>query len=380
MRKFIAYFLNNLRLYLKMLPMQLGVFVVMPIAFILFMGWSMSGVSDVQSSEIDIDVAIDNQDQGDYGRLLTETLSSEAMSQLIHVKKDAAIEIQIPKDFSKNIHQSSLGIKVHGEPRMTHVEMVKGFLQSWHQTLVDQATLQAATRNLSDQDRNQLLSQLQSLEIINPSKHIQKVATQKERRLTLIETYLISGLIYCLIMGLSSTTAMVTQDQFSGLLKRINIAPLTMWQRTIFAWLADFVLLFWHMCLVLGLMSFHPQVHIDNLWRFIPWLFLLAGLFQAIGMCVSVSLPKMGIQIVVQMLVLFFIFTGFFPVGDLLEGKLKALVETNVFQSYISHPLQEILLGHDINQGWMILLAYLGLTLVALGLTYVLGRRKEQRA
>ncbi|MGX7108819.1 ABC transporter permease [Facklamia miroungae] len=378
MKKFLNYFTNNLRLYLKALPVQLALYVLLPITISLFMAWSMAGVSEADSKDLDIDIRVENKDQGDYGKLLLETFKSNSLSQYFNLKEDASIMITVPRGFSESVNKMPLQITVKGDPRMSEVEVVKSIVGQWHQTILENIHLTQASQALSQDQQQTFKQQIQKLNTIDLNDFVHKKAVSQAKHLNAVETYLISGLIYSLIIGLNSATSLATKDELSGLVKRLNIIPLTTGEKTTFEWLSDSLVMVINTCLILALMRFHPDVDGRHLIQCIPWLFLYAGFFQAIGMFLVSSLPKLGIQVMIQFIAMFFIFTGLIPLGDLMGGAVQELLSKNWMQIYIINPLRFTLLGESIPNASRIIATLVGLIIILLSITYLRRQRKEQ--
>ncbi|MCR8969644.1 ABC transporter permease [Facklamia sp. 7083-14-GEN3] len=378
MKKFLNYITNNLRLYLKSFPTQLAVYVLFPIIISILMAWSMGGISEADSRDLDIDLWVEVNDQGNYGKFLLESFNSEPLSQYFNLKEDASIIITVPKGFSEAVDEMPLQITVKGDPRMSEVEVVKSFVAQWHQTTLDSIYLDQASLALNQGQQQAFSQQLQKFNTINPNDFIHKKAISQAKHLNATETYLISGLIYCLIIGLNSVAKLATKDEFSGLVKRLNIVPLTIGEKTFFDWLSDSLVMLINTSIILVLMSFHPDIDGSYFVRCIPWLFLFAGFFQAIGMLLVSSLPKLGIQAINQFIAIFFIFTGLLPLGDLMGGAVQEVLSKNWLQIYIMNPLRFTMLGESVPNASTIVAVFTSLTITLLLITYWRRRRKEQ--
>ena len=379
MNKLGSYITNNFRLYLRGFTMQFLMFVLLPIGFSLFMGWAMAGVSEADSKDIDIEIAIDNQDQGDYGQMLVDSFQTEPLNNYVTIEEDANISIVLPKDFSKSIDTTSIQMTVKGEPRMSEVEVVKSFLQEWQGSLMKQSSLQAQSQDLTQDQQLAMTEKLQDLAQISAHNQVEQVSIAKKKYLNTTETYLISGLIYCLIMGLSSVSATVTKDEFSGLVKRLRVIPLSEAQKTLFSFISDCLMMMLNVSMILGLMSFHPDIDGVSLFRCLPWLLVFVGFFQATGMFITASFPKIWIQAIIQIIVMLFVFTGFIPMGDLMGGTIKEILSKNWLQIYVMNPLRNSLLGQVTPHAPWIVTGFICIILVFLCLTYIMNQRKERR-
>ena len=378
MKKLFNYILNDLRIYWKTLPIQLATFVILPIAFTLFMGWSMSGVNEATSREIDIKISIKNEDQGPYGNQLIKTFKSEPLSDYFHLKEDGAIQVTVPQDFSNEITTTPLQITVKGEPKMSELELVKTFLHQWQQAVIDEEHLQMSMQDLSPESQESFIQQLQALSSSQRKNLIQQEATQDGKKLPAIQKYLISGLLYALIMGLTSATVMVTKDELTGLIKRLRILPLSFMEKTLFEWISSVLVMVINVSLILFAMSFHPEIDASHFISMVPWLILFSGFCQAVGMFISSSLPKIWIQGIIQIIMMFFIFTGFIPIGDIIGGQMKEILSKNWLQVFMINPLQQTMLGEVVANQAMIIISFVFLTVIFLTLTYIMSRRKER--
>lgn len=379
MNKLGSYIVNNFRLYFSHFMMQFLIYVLLPIGFSLFMGWAMAGVSQADSKDIDVDIAIDNQDQGDYGQRLVDSFQTEPLKDYFTIEEDSEISIVVPKDFSKSIDKTPIQMTVKGEPRMTEVEMVKSLLNEWQGSLIKQKRLQSQSQDLSQDQQLAMTEKLQDLAQISAHNQVEQVSTAKQKYLNATETYLISGLIYCLIMGLSSVSAMATKEEFSGLVKRLRMIPLSEAQKTIFDFIADCLIMILNVSMILGLMSFHPDIDGSSLINCLPWLLVFVGFFQATGMFITASFPKIWIQAIIQIIVMLFVFTGFIPMGDLMGGTIKEILSKNWLQVYIMNPLRNSLLGQVTPDAPWIVAGFICIILVFLCLTYIMNQRKERR-
>ncbi|HLR92421.1 MAG TPA: hypothetical protein VK048_05110, partial [Atopostipes sp.] len=112
MSRFWIYLKTNLRADLKQIHLIIGMFLLLPLFFTLLMGFSFGSGFVPEATIEPIEISLQNDDEGELGGLLFDTLSSGPMEEYIEVvEEDADFHLQIHSDYSENIENTRVTIE-----------------------------------------------------------------------------------------------------------------------------------------------------------------------------------------------------------------------------------------------------------------------------
>ena len=376
MQKYFAYLKNDFVLAFKSWQKVIILYLFLPICLMAIMTLSMSSVFQAESTDIELPLAIENLDQGHLGKSLQSYLAQEPLKEYFQLEEDAAIKIVIPKNFSANPAQENIEIITSGKYSQIDLSLVKNFMQSWHQTIIDQQNLAKETQQLEGQQAEAFNKKLAALNQSYQQDFVSFQAMQTTPSLKAVEYYFVVAILYICMIGMNASTTFVIKDDFKGLNKRLAIVPLNQWQKTFFNWSSNTLQITFFSILLMILVSFYPAFTINTLWTLIPWMLVYAGLFIGLGQVLSQIGSKMAVMVSVQVISLLFAFVGIVPMGDIIGGEFGQIFKQNWGQKLFFQPMQDILLGHHVFEHGSIYLILLGLVFILVLLNYLISRRK----
>lgn len=376
MRVFLAYLYNDLRLSARSWYKVLSVYVLLPLVLVAIMSFAMNSVFEAETFELDLEIQIDNQDSGIYGQAFIDSLKQEPLSDYFSINKDANIQVKIPMDFSQATEKSQIEITTTGKYSIYNLEMVKQVVEAWQAGLIEQEIL---SQQIASLDSNQAASFQQDMQVLAQTagqSYLIKEKTKSEDSLNAVEYYLIVAIIYVFVMGMSSQTGFIIQEEFKGLGKRLGIVPLSHLKRVIFSWLSNLIQMFIYACLVLLLVSFYPKFNASHALNLLPWMLLYAAIFIALGQVLAEVGSKVLAMTLIQIVSIGFVITSMIPLGEMVGGQMGEILNQNWGKKFLIDPMQSTLLGQVHGQHLPVI--WLGLTMIVvfLGITFLIAKRK----
>ena len=237
--RYIRYIKANLISSLKSFPALL-LMVIMPFLLALFLAFSTKSAFNPSNLNIETKIYIDNQDKGAYGEqivALFEQLTEEKQIALTSVKDDAKIIATIPADFTESIQTRSqatpITLEKSGRTSSMSLTVYESLLKTMTSQLLEASLVMhevAESKNASITPE-QAAGMLASLQQEIASGAFETDQVEAESQVTANQHYAITGLGFLFIMFLETAMRFGVQRELSGLRKRLNVLPFSIYER-----------------------------------------------------------------------------------------------------------------------------------------------------
>lgn len=383
MRQFWIHLKTEVRAILKQWPQVIGTYLLIPLFFALFMGFSFDPAFTPEVSIEPISVSLRNEDQGPAGQQLVDVMKSEEMSEIFELVEmdDADFHLQIAEDYSEQLEDTLITIETEPNVSSKDSTILSQFIQEWQQTLVDQRQLASELEAVENPESIQnLVASLEEAVALNREDTIQTVAYDSDTALTSNQFTAISGFLYLLFMSLSSSVAMQTKKEFTGLKKRIGVLPLTTTQTVLYDILTNTLVFTVLSMFYMGLWRlFDHQTFVGNPFHYLFWILIYTLFFQVLNVGMSKLLSGKWTNIFYQVILMVYMIFGFIPIDRIVGGEIGQLLSENIVRQIFTQPFYDYMLTGQVGENIGVAL---GLILASLLLTFMtirLSDRKEMQ-
>ena len=378
MNRLFVYVSNELRALLKQWPTVLILYVILPLAFMMIMSFSMSEVKDPSSVKYEIDVTVNNLDEGPLGKLFVQSIKEGPFKDVIHIKEDEDIQIEIPKKFSQQPEIEAMKLSTTGNFSQSELRFLENYMKEWHQSILEEKewsrlASENSTINIDDVKQDLQNKYIQLTEHLFVRKKI-----QHEKFVSNKIYYLVIAIIYGFIIAMSSSTAYITKDEYKGVYKRLEMMPLSHSQKHWYSLVSVVCYLTITSLLILLIAKFGLRVDSENEWHLIPWIIVYAAFFAALGNLLLSSMSKQLVQIMIQIIMMIYLFLGVIPLGDLLGGSFGNMIKINFLEQYLIQPMTHVLIDKTPENSLVILICVITLTIIINSISIWNSHRKER--
>lgn len=360
-------------------------YIALPLFFSLLMGFSFSSAFVPDESSEPIEVALSNQDQGEYGQLLEDTLRSEGMQAFINVKEDKDATdfiITIEEGYSTQLEDTLVSIELKNNASQSEGSILKQIIHEYQNNLVKQLSLSEQIKSIEDQPDQviQLQEGLERVSTLNTEELFAKVKYHSDTALTSNQFTSVGGLVYIFLMALASTVGMKTKAEMKGLQKRINILPLTPFEDTVFSIVSDSLLYLIIGAIYIGIWRLiDSSTFIGNPLFYLGWLVVYVITIQVINNFMYYVIPDKFINIFYQIIMMIFMLFGFLPLDQILGNELSEFFSNSVFRKVFNQPMYDYILNREWNEHLMLGLGLLVINVIAIACLVLWRERKELR-
>lgn len=380
MSTFWIYLKTNLRADLKQVHILLSVFLLLPLFLTFILGFSYSS-SFVPDDSIDpIDISIQNDDTGELGALLLETLSSDDMTEYITMtaEEDSDFHITIHPDYSDNIEDTLITINRKENSSSSEESILKQLIVGWQQALVDQEQLLSEIATIEEADIATLQASLNDISNVTLDSLFVPEPYNSQTALTSNQFTAVTGIMYILIMTLSGGAGMSTSKELKGTRKRLGVVPLSPKQVVLFEVATNTII--YTLIVMLYLIIWRlidAQTLAGNPLFYILWSLVYTLFFQTISSAILYMIPDKYSNIVFQGFLMLYMVFGFLPVDKMIGGEIGSLFSQNIIRLIFNQPFYDYMQTGRLLQNWPIFIGLLLTSLIITGLTIRFKERRE---
>ena len=380
MKKFLTYFITEQRLAFQNLPQILGTYVLIPLLLLMYMG-NIDNIFNTPELNIKpIKINIENQDKSDFGQILVNFLKSEEMSKYIEIAEDAEYDVIIKENYGDDINKSNVVLKTAPNASVQNANIIQTLLEYFQQSMSNQLSLQGSMSKLSAEDAKNLQAELDKAVETASEIEFETEAYVEENTISPLQLSATSGILYLFILTVNSSVAIRIQENFSGLLKRLEILPLSPVQNTIYplfstaftySILAVIYMLVWKIV--------YPDVFTGNFLYYLMWIVIIALLTVIFSDLVNEALPAKASYAIFILLLLVYMVLSFLPADTLSSSGLQFLSDNNFIRNVFEDPINHYSIYKEIGNYWTNILGILATTSGLATLTIMIRTLKERR-
>lgn len=381
MSQFWIYLKTNVRADLKQVHIILSVFLLLPLFLTFILGFSYRSAF-VPESEIDpIDISIQNDDNGELGAILLDTLSSDDMTGYLTIteEEDSDFHIHIQAEYSESIQDTLITIQTKENSSSSEEAMLKQLFMQWQQALVDQEQLMAELATIEEPAViTTLQNTLEDISDLNVDSIFTTETYQSQTALTSNQFTAVTGVMYILIMTLSGGAGMSTSKELQGMRKRLGVVPLSPKNVVLFEVATNTIIYSFIVLLFLVIWRFiDAQTFTGNPLFYIFWSLNYALFFQSIGSALLYMIPDKFSNIVYQSFLMLYMVFGFLPIDRMIGGQIGALFSRNFVRLLFNQPFYDYMQTGQLLENWPIFAGLLLTSLIIIGLTIRFKQRRE---
>ena len=378
MSRFWIYLKTNLRADLKQIHLIIGMFLLLPLFFTLLMGFSFGSGFVPEATIEPIEISLQNDDEGELGGLLFDTLSSGPMEEYIEVvEEDADFHLQIHSDYSENIEDTRVTIETK-ENSSSEENMLQQLIMEWQQTLLDSEQLSAQLASIeSPQVIQNLQNELQHIMDMNLDTIFKTEQYDSQTALTSNQFTSVTGIMYLLFMTLAGGVGMSTNKDLQGVRKRLGVIPLSPKSTILYEVGANtitytliilFYILLWRLI--------DSNTFVGNPLYYLIWIIVYTLFFQSLNAALLHIVPDKLSNVFYQILFMFYMIFGFLPIDKLVGGRIGEFFSQNFIRRIFNQPFYDHMLTGNLTGNSLILM---GLVLVSILITIFTVRVKQRR-
>lgn len=347
MSKLWIYIKTNLRANLKQFPIILVMYVGLPILFSLLMGFSFSSAFIPEESGDPIELSLVNEDQGEYGNLLDDTLRSEAMSHYIDVvEEDAEVNFNllIEEDYSENLMDTRLVLDTKENASQSEETILLQIMTDFQESLVNQLELTKSIETIENnpEGMNELADSIELSAEVSSDQLFEKQHYESQTALTSNQFTSVSGLIYIFLLSLGGSVGIKTKEEMKGLRKRITILPLSPGQEIVYSIVSDSVLY-----IMLGSIYMiiwrliDSNTFVGNPFFYLGWLIIYVFIVQVINSILYHAVPDKFISVIYQIITFSYMVFGFLPLDRIVGSQLSGFFSENLLRKIFNQPMYD---------------------------------------
>jgi len=380
MSTFWIYLKTNLRADLKQAHIVLSVFLLLPLFLTYFLGFSYSSAFVPDSSIDPIDISIQNDDNGEAGALLLETLSSGDLAEYLTVtsEEDSDFHIQIEPHYSEKIEETLVTINTKENSSSSEEMMLKQLIMDWQQALVDQEQLLSEIATIEEVDITTLQASLNDINDITLDSLFVPELYTSQTALTSNQFTAVTGIMYILLMTLSGGAGMSTRKELKGTRKRLGVVPLSPKQVVLFEIATNTII--YSLIVMLYLITWRlidAQTFIGNPLFYIVWGLVYTLFFQTISAAILHMIPDKFSNVVFQGFLMLYMVFGFLPLDRMIGGQVGEFFSRNIVRLVFNQPFYDYMQTGRLLQNWPLVIGLLLISSIIIGLTIRFKERRE---
>lgn len=349
MSKFWIYLKTSMRTDLRQGHIVAGMFILLPLFFTVVMSFSYSSAFVPETSMEAIQISVDNEDNGEIGGMLVETLSSQSTSEYIAItdEEDSDFHVTIQPDYSEKMEETLITIETKENSSSSEEAMLKQFVMDWQQAAVEQEMLMTELAALEDTEAaNTLVESLEDVDEMSLDSTFTTETYESETALTSTQFSSVTGIIYILVMSLSGGAGMSTNKALQGLRKRISMVPLSpkltilyeIGTNTILYTIISFVfMMIWRLI--------DNQTFSGNGLVYLLWIIIYTLFFQVISSALLYLIPDKLANMIYQGFLMIYMVFGFIPVDRMIGGAIGEFFSQNLVRQLFNQPLYDYMLS-----------------------------------
>lgn len=381
MSKFWIYLKTNVRADLKQGHIILSMFLLLPLFLTFILGFSYRSAF-VPESEIEpIEISIQNDDSGEVGAILLDTLSSDDMADYLKItdEDDSDFHIHIQADYSERIEDTLLTIQTKENSSSSEEGMLKQLIMQWQQALLDQEHLMEELATIEDPAvMSTLQRSLEEVSEMNTDSIFTTEMYQSETALTSNQFTAVTGVMYILIMTLSGGAGMSTSKELQGMRKRLGVVPLSPKQVVLFEVATNTVIYTFIVLLFLFIWRLiDSQTFTGNPLFYLVWSLNYTLLFQSIGAALLHMIPDKFSNIVFQGVLMLYMLFGFMPIDKMIGGQIEEFFSQNFVRLLFNQPFYDYMQSGNLLESWPIYIGLVVTSFIIIGLTVRFKQRRE---
>lgn len=381
MSKFWIYLKTNVRADLKQGHIILSMFLLLPLFLTFILGFSYRSAF-VPESEIEpIEISIQNDDSGEVGAILLDTLSSDDMADYLKItdEDDSDFHIHIQADYSERIEDTLLTIQTKENSSSSEEGMLKQLIMQWQQALLDQEHLMEELATIEDPAvMSTLQRSLEEVSEMNTDSIFTTEMYQSETALTSNQFTAVTGVMYILIMTLSGGAGMSTSKELQGMRKRLGVVPLSPKQVVLFEVATNTVIYTFIVLLFLFIWRLiDSQTFTGNPLFYLVWSLNYTLLFQSIGAALLHMIPDKFSNIVFQGVLMLYMLFGLIPIDKMIGGQIGEFFSQNFVRLLFNQPFYDYMQSGNLLESWPIYIGLVVTSFIIIGLTVRFKQRRE---
>lgn len=381
MSKFWIYLKTNVRADLKQGHIILSMFLLLPLFLTFILGFSYRSAF-VPESEIEpIEISIQNDDSGEVGAILLDTLSSDDMADYLKItdEDDSDFHIHIQADYSERIEDTLLTIQTKENSSSSEEGMLKQLIMQWQQALLDQEHLMEELATIEDPAvMSTLQRSLEEVSEMNTDSIFTTEMYQSETALTSNQFTAVTGVMYILIMTLSGGAGMSTSKELQGMRKRLGVVPLSPKQVVLFEVATNTVIYTFIVLLFLFIWRLiDSQTFTGNPLFYLVWSLNYTLLFQSIGAALLHMIPDKFSNIVFQGVLMLYMLFGLMPIDKMIGGQIGEFFSQNFVRLLFNQPFYDYMQSGNLLESWPIYIGLVVTSFIVIGLTVRFKQRRE---
>lgn len=381
MSKFWIYLKTNIRADLKQGHIILSVFLLLPLFLTFILGFSYRSAFVPEGDNDPIDISLQNDDRGEWGSVLSDTLSGDEMQAFLNItnEEDSDFHLHIQADYSDRLADTLITIQTKENSSSSEEAMLKQLVMQWQQALLDQEQLLEEVASIEDptvittlQNSLEELGELNSDAVFTPTTYHSQTA------LTSNQFTAVTGVIYILIMTLSGGAGMSTNKELQGTRKRLGVVPLSPKQVVLFEVMTN--TLIYTVIIILFLIIWRlidAQTFTGHPLFYILWSLNYALFFQSISAALLHMIPDHFSNWVYQGVLMLYMLFGFLPVDKMIGGQVGEFFSQNFIRLLFNQPFYDYMQNGRALEHWPVFVGLLAASLLITGLTIRFKHRRE---
>ncbi|UUX34735.1 ABC transporter permease [Fundicoccus culcitae] len=377
MKQLWFYLKTQMRLNIQQTITIFATFIVLPLMFSYFIGFSFSPAFIPEYTSEPIAIYVNNRDEGEQGYLLEEVLGSKEMVayiELVEAAEDSSFNVTLLEGYSQNMEETLIEIEPKENSSSLEESILVQLLTEIQSSIVNQEALGQVIGALDDPSA--LLAELDTS--FGERQLFNTVAYDETHALTGMQFSSVSGLLFIFVMMLGSSVGMKTKAEFKGLRKRLTILPLTPAQDVLFSMISDLItyslvgllyVIIWRLI--------DPATFSGNLLYYYGWIIIYTLVFLTLNNIMFYFLPSKYTELFYQGFTVIYLLLGLIPIEQFLGDSFRSFFEVNHFRQIFQQPMYDFILTQEWGQHIGLALGLLAFVIIMTWLIIAYRTRKE---
>jgi len=381
MSRFWIYLKTNIRADLKQVHILIGTFILIPLFFTWFMGFSFSSAFVPETSIDPIQISVQNEDEGEAGGLFNEMLATEEMEEYIEVvaEEEADFNLHIQPNYSENFEETPVTIGAQENSSSSEETILTQLITGWQQAIVDQEALMAETANIEDpQVVNNLMTSLEEINAFDVDTLFNTENYESDAALTSNQFTSVTGLMYILFLTLAGSAQMSTNEDLKGTRKRMDIIPLSPKNKVLYN-IGTNTIIYTVISLIYVIIwrLIDANTFTGNPLFYVFWIVIYTLFFQAINQALLYIVPDHLTTFFYQGGFMLYMIFGFLPLDRMIGGEFGAFFSQNFVRLIFNQPLYDFMLNRQLTGSLLIAGGLLVVSFIIMTFTIRFKRRRE---
>jgi len=381
MSRFWIYLKTNVRADLKQVHILIGTFILIPLFFTWFMGFSFSSAFVPETSVEPIQISVQNEDVGEAGELFNEMLTTEEMEEYIDVveEEEADFNVHIQPEYSENFEETPLTIEAQENSSSSEETMLTQLITDWQQAIVDQEALMAEVASIEDpQVVNNLMTSLEEINEFDVDTLFNTQSYASDAALTSNQFTSVTGLMYILLLTLAGSAQLSTNEDLKGTRKRMDIIPLSPKNKVLYD-IGTNTIIYTVLTLIYVVIwrLIDANTFAGNPLFYIFWILIYTLFFQAINQALLYIVPDKLTTVFYQVPFILYMIFGFIPIDRMVGGEFGEMFSQNFVRLIFNQPLYDFMVNQEITGNLLIAGGLLAASLIIMIFTIRIKRRRE---